>query len=103
MSDQVENHNGAQTEFPIVIKLDYPVQFGNETISSLTVKKRPKAKDFRGLSDNLPFYDRALRIIGRLTGQPANVTDELDPRDIEKISEAIAPFVPGGRQTGDDA
>lgn len=80
------------------VTLHEPIQFGEQTITELTIRK-PKAKDFRALPLDMKMGD-ILDLVGRLTGQPKAVIDELGIEDLQEVSSLVEGFVPGGRATG---
>lgn len=62
--------------YPVVIKLQDPVEYGSEVIYELKLQK-PKAKHFKRLSFDNPSFPEMLEILGQLAGQPPSVIDEL--------------------------
>lgn len=80
------------------IKLDDPISYGSETISSLELRK-PKAKDMRGLPLQMGMDDM-LKLAGRVSGQPDSVIDELSINDLGRVMEVVGNFMQAGRATG---
>jgi|SRR3990172_6053837 len=82
--------------------LRYPVEFGTETITELTLR-RPKGKDMERLRDGAtPSMADTLDLIGQLSGQPKAVVRELDADDVEEVAKIIQGFRGSGRPTGDE-
>lgn len=77
---------------PITIKLDYPVQYGSETISEVTITRRMQVKDLKG-TGMLDDTERGIKLVERLTGQPPKVVEELDAIDFQRISGIIESFL----------
>lgn len=88
---------------PHTITLDFPIEFGKETINEVTIPRRLKTKDLAGIPDNAPSVDRTIKIASRLTGQVSKIFEELDPVDFRKVSEVIESFLPHFPQTGEEA
>ena len=81
--------------------LRVPIEHGSQTIAELNIRTRIVAGDMRGIPMRDPmFYDDMLKIIGRLTGQPDLVVNQLDMADLEGVSEILAPFIARGPATG---
>lgn len=85
---------------PKVIKLQYPIEYGESHITELRFPRRLKARDLKGLSAT-PGFDELLTLVGRLSGQPPSVIDELDGADLEAAVGVVTDFLPGGRGTGE--
>lgn len=81
-------------QFPIRIELSDPVEFGSDMIDTLEIKRKPKTGDLQGLPKDMSEYDKSLRLIGRITGYPPKVINELSLDDYQQITEKLAPFLP---------
>jgi hypothetical protein len=88
----------AKITYPIVVKLEYPVEFGQETIFELRLR-RVKGKEFRLLKSEEPSVDEMMDILGRLSGQPPSVIDELDGDDLQAAFEAMGKCMPRSPET----
>jgi hypothetical protein len=80
------------------VKLKEPIRFGEQVVDELALRK-PKAKDFRSFPEN-PTMGDVLDLVGRLSGQPKQVIDELGVEDLAEVSKLVEGFIPGGRATG---
>jgi hypothetical protein len=80
------------------VKLKEPIRFGEQIVDELAIRK-PKAKDFRAFPMN-PTMGDVLDLVGRLSGQPKQVIDELGFEDLAEVSKIVEGFIPGGRATG---
>lgn len=78
-----------------VITLQYPVEYGSQTISEVTIE-RPKAKHMRGIKD-IQSIDGSLAMIAKVINQPPSFVDELDAADIEQISGVMESFLQPGQ------
>jgi hypothetical protein len=88
-------------EFPVVIKLDYPIEWGSDIRTEISIRRRLKLKDLRGLSmDTLQTIDGILEIVSKITGEPTALLDELDPDDFGKIGGMMGDFFANGLATG---
>jgi len=83
----------APMEWPHTVKLERPVEFAGDTISSLTFQ-RGKLKFLRGMTlERTPTVDEAVLIASRLCGQPVQVIEELEGKDAgEAVAVALAFF-----------
>jgi hypothetical protein len=72
---------------------------GIETIRELHVRK-PKAKDLRSMPADGRTVGHQLDLIGKLTGQPQHVVDELSLEDLEGVSSIVDGFHKSGPPIG---
>lgn len=86
----------------LTIKLAYPVKHGEDTISELVFDRRPKAKDFRGLSAGNLTFDETWLLVSRLTAVPVSAINELDVADVAKVMKGVASFMPDGLVIGEN-
>lgn len=82
----------------IEIELKYPVQFAEELVSKITLR-RPKGKDLKGLRDLQNSHDDQLKLMARLMGQPTAFVDEMDFVDLTNAMEKTMDFLPDGQPT----
>ena len=87
---------------PHEIKLDYPIEWGEDIFSTITVNRRIKSKDMKNISANDIKYRDMFHIASKITGKPLDVIEDLDFTDFMKLSKVIEAFLPGGPETGDD-
>jgi hypothetical protein len=93
---------------PTEIKLSVPIEFGGDTISVLVL--RPSARAFRGFSlpmtaeGGVLFQPYELAALGlKLAGQPAQLLDKMDARDMAEVARAAMDFFVPGQPTGKTA
>ena len=79
-------------KLPIEIELDYPVEFGKETITSVVIKRRITGKDMKDIPASFTFGDMQ-KLASRLTGLSPAVFEKMDVTDIRKINDAITDFL----------
>lgn len=79
-------------EVATVVELEIPIVLPNgETIEKLELI-RPKAKHMRSMPGEGMTVGDMLNLAGKLSRQPNHVIDELDSKDIQKVTEAIGDF-----------
>ncbi len=81
------------------ITLLHPVQFGDQTITTLDIRK-PKARDFRALGNLDKPFAMMLDLAAQLTALPASVLDDLDAEDLGPLVEVMSGFLGGFQGTG---
>lgn len=65
--------------------LDYPVSFGGETITSLTLR-RPKGREIRAMNNGKGSnIDRSFEMMANLAERPTDLFDEIDAADIKNM------------------
>ena len=69
------------------VKLDYPIEWGNETIEEVVIK-RPKGKHLKNLGDEMKLVD-FLKIASKCSGISMGVFDEMESPDVMKVAEAV--------------
>lgn len=91
-------------ELPHVMDLEVPISWGKEEEprTSITINRRLKAKDFKGMIANKMKFDDMIRLISKVTGEPMAFIEELDAADMMKASEVVNSFLPSGLTTGDN-
>lgn len=93
MNDQSEKKVKKLTE--IRVKLENPIEWGDETISELILRK-PKAKDIEHLTSEPTFKD-LFKVAQRCAKVPRRVIEDLDSDDAIKVVEAVGDFLDGGQ------
>ena len=83
------------------LTLKHPIQLGTETITELKVMKRLRARQFKGIPAQNILFDHMLVLIGKLTGQPPSVIEELDSEDLFPAMELVNDFLPNSLTTGE--
>lgn len=90
---------------PVKYTLEYPVQFGSELVTELTLT--PSAGAFRGFKmtadaagGRIDFDPHAAAVVGvRMAGRPDVFADKLDPSDMMALGGLAQSFFASGRQT----
>lgn len=82
------------------ITLLHPVQFGEETISVLELR-RPTGADFRQVGNAKNNFDLCLKFAAQLSGLPDVVFDKMDGvDDVPQIVEVVSGFLTNSPETG---
>jgi len=98
MSDDTQTHQTDSNDtpaapvWPRVLTLKYPVQFGSESITSLTFR-RGRAGDLKGLKlgETVPA-DQLITIASRMSGKPTQVIEGLDGDDASEVMALVLDF-----------
>jgi Phage tail assembly chaperone proteins, E, or 41 or 14 len=90
-------------EWPRVVRLAHPIDFGSERITALTFR-RGKLGDLKGLKvDDVPSAADAMLLASRMCGQPLKVIEQLDADDASEVLEIALGFfgrcLQGGKTT----
>jgi hypothetical protein len=83
-----------------VYTLKVPIEFGKEIIEHLEIQ-RVKAKHMRGLPLH-PGFDDMLDLLGKLSGRPKTVIDELDFDDVQDLMEYLGDALGNSQPSGKD-
>lgn len=86
---------------PVTVKLNYPIQFGDELVTELKFTRRVRFADMADAPAGSMSMSDMARIIGRLAGQDRQVVMRLEGDDIARVMEAATPFLGNGRTTGE--
>jgi hypothetical protein len=81
------------------IKLITPIQFGDEKITELNIR-RPIAKDFRSLTSMEKPFSAMFDFAASLADLPPAVIDKLDVDDVPAVVEVVSGFLSKFPQTG---
>lgn len=87
-------------ELPHKIVLDTPIKWGEETISTIEVKRALKAKDFKGINASGISFDDMIRLCSKITGEELKKIEDLDATDFFKVVEVLNHFLPSGLKDG---
>jgi hypothetical protein len=82
----------------ITIKLSEPIEWGDEVITEL-VLKRPKAAHLEHLSSE-PNMKQLLQVAQKCANVPSRIIRDLDGADAMAVVEAISDFLDSGLQIG---
>lgn len=78
--------------WPWTITLKYPVNFGDDRITSL-VMRRGKLGDLKGIKlGGEVVADSLLMVASRMCNQPLKVIEGLDPEDAEEVLSLVLDF-----------
>lgn len=81
------------------VKLKYPIQFGSETITEITIPPI-KAKHLRGLKLDNMGMDEILGLLGKVTSMPDSQIDELSVVDVMELGEVLTSFLEPSQEIG---
>ena len=91
MSEQ-ETEAPAAREWPVVIQLKHPIQFGSKSIPSLSFGKG-KLGVLKGVPlDEYPTPNNVLLMASRLCGEPVAALELLDPDDCGEVIRLVMDF-----------
>lgn len=83
----------ADREWPVTVRLRFPIAFGSTTIESLEFRKGRLA-DLKGITiGEMPSSDLLLLLASRLCGQPLRVIESIDPDDAEEVLSIALGFI----------
>ena len=71
----------------IVVKLDYPVEWGDEIVTEVCIK-RPRGKHIKNLGDDVKVGDM-LRIASKCSGVSMGVFEDMASPDVMKVADAV--------------
>jgi len=91
-------------ELPHSIELEIPVEWGKEESprTTVTIVRRLKAKDFKGIHAQNMKFDDMIKLISRVTDEPMSFIEELDAADMMQCAEVVNSFLPSGLTTGEN-
>lgn len=84
---------------PKTHKLKEPITVGSQTITELVIRK-PQAGDIRSFPLMNPTAGDLLNVLGKLSGQPSIVIDQLGAEDVFELTGLVVDFLPAGLLTG---
>jgi len=85
----VEKEKKRPTTFrnEVVVKLDDPIEWGDEDITEIRIKK-PRGKHIKNLGDDVKVGDM-LKIASKCSGMSFGIFEELSSSDAMKVAEAV--------------
>ncbi len=86
----------------VIVKLDYPIKWGEGGLVDSVELKRPKGKHLRKLNRDVGM-SQLLDIASKVSGYTPSFFDEMDASDCMKVTEAIQDFLDVGPETGETA
>lgn len=81
------------------VQLTEPVQFGEDTIKVLEIRK-PQAEDMRDMPVANQTMGHIMDLAARLSGQPPYVINQLGFNDLTEVMNAVSDFMEPGRGDG---
>ncbi len=82
----------ADRQWPVLVTLNQPVDFGSERITSLEFR-RGKLGDLKGLKmDGVPPVDQLLLLASRMCNKPIKVLEMLEDEDGSEVLELALGF-----------
>jgi hypothetical protein len=91
-AEAVADRMVADRQWPVVVKLAHPVDFGSERIASLEFR-RGRMGDLKGMKvDGVPPVDQLMLLASRMCGQPIKVLEMLEDEDGAEVLELALGF-----------
>ena len=90
------------TEIPHTIKLEYPIEFGKETITEILIARRMRVGDLSGVVAENQTADDMMTVASRLCEQPMKVIKTLDLVDWSKVIAIVKEFMVPFQETGSE-
>lgn len=102
---ETNEQEAEQYPIPHTMKLSFPFEWGKEskeTRDSITIHRRIKAKDFKGMRPSDLRFDDMLKICVKITGEPGALIEELDGKDLMDLMAIVNDFLGVGQEDGKD-
>lgn len=96
-----EREKSSSTEGGTVVKLKYPVTFGERTITELTFR-RLKARDMKDMPADGQKMSDIFKVLSRMCGEAQPVIEELDGEDLKEATKAMTSFLTLGQEIGEN-
>lgn len=84
------------TNTNVTIKLEHPIEIGNELIEEITMR-RPKGKDMKACIKGVNNVAESIALAARLSEQLPVVFDEMDGADLTAVLDEVGNFLQRGR------
>lgn len=84
------------TKTDVTIKLDHPIEIGNDLIEEITMR-RPKGKDMKACIKGVNNVAESIALAARLSEQLPVVFDEMDGADLTAVLDEVGNFLQRGR------
>lgn len=85
-------------KLPHHLKLQEPVEWGEDRVEELVFERRLTAEDIF----NMPVQGQTLgdtfRLVGKMTNKPMSFIKRLDASDIVEASKVVNSFLPSGQE-----
>jgi hypothetical protein len=85
--------------FPIIINLQFPIQFGTDTITDVSISRRIQAGDMLK-TEGMGEIKRTLYLVGLLTGLAPAAVELMDYKDLLAVNEVLESFLLHSRKDG---
>ena len=85
--EQENQKRPAKFKDEAVVKLDYPVEWGEDIITEICIK-RPRGKHIKNLGDGVKLND-LLKIASKCSGTSMGVFEEMASPDVMKVADAV--------------
>ena len=80
-------------QWPITVKLRYPVEFGKDNTITQLEFRRGRFGDLKGIkADSMPSDEQMMLIASRMCAQPIKVLEMLDMEDVSEVREIVLGF-----------
>lgn len=96
-----ENVEQKVYDIPHTMNLTVPVEWGEETRTSIVINRRLKARDFKGIKASDIRFDDMMKLVSKVTGESISFIEELDAADLFEASQVVQSFLPSGLTTGE--
>ena len=90
----------ANTKWPVTVELQYPVEFGKSTITSLEFRRGQLGDAEDVPLDRVPTAGQLMDLAARLCGQSPKVIRKLDPDDAAEVLAIALGFITRCRGAG---
>jgi len=84
------------------VTLEYPVKFGEETITVVQIIKRLQAKDLKGINLQNLSVEAQAKLIATISDCEYAEVMKIDMADFNKLTKILLDFLGGGQETGED-
>jgi hypothetical protein len=81
----------AAREWPVLVTLGAPIDFGSQRISSLEFRKG-RMGDLKGMPMQAPSLDQLILLASRMCGQPVKVIEMLGDEDAPEVLQIALGF-----------
>lgn len=83
-----------------VYKLQYPIQYGGETLDSIEIPDRFKVKHLRAMDRSEGEIGKVIELLSELTQVPPSVIGEIDAEDMTELGSIIGDRLGKPPETG---
>ncbi len=83
----------------VKVKLEYPIDWGEEGLVKEIELKRPKGKHIKNFNKDIGMT-QLFQVASKVSGYPPSFFDEMDAVDCLQVTEVIGDFLDTGPRTG---